>query len=230
MFPRPQCPVRSATADRSLIHAELASRFYQPSVRLSARTHIASSSEPRPMLQEICPVLHHSRPRRTQQRSAGTCRGHQLLLAPRIPGPYWILRDQNPAFLRMFGGSGRTWKYRIGRWRRDRDSNPGYLAVYTLSKRAPSATRPSLRAGVGLVESSIFAGVAGLSGSGHGSCTSIVWRTVARRTGARGTPLRRYRWSVAGSRQFRLHPFWIARRIYGPGTTRGSRKLPSESL
>ena len=29
-------------------------------------------------------------------------------------------------------------------WRRDRDSNPGYLAVYTLSKRAPSATRPSL--------------------------------------------------------------------------------------
>ena len=23
------------------------------------------------------------------------------------------------------------------RWRRDRDSNPGYLAVYTLSKRAP---------------------------------------------------------------------------------------------
>jgi hypothetical protein len=32
-----------------------------------------------------------------------------------------------------------------GLWRRDRDSNPGYLAVYTLSKRAPSATRPSLR-------------------------------------------------------------------------------------
>src|ERR1700761_4374714 len=31
------------------------------------------------------------------------------------------------------------------KWRRDRDSNPGYLAVYTLSKRAPSATRPSLR-------------------------------------------------------------------------------------
>ena len=30
-----------------------------------------------------------------------------------------------------------------GEWRRDRDSNPGYLAVYTLSKRAPSATRPS---------------------------------------------------------------------------------------
>ena len=30
-------------------------------------------------------------------------------------------------------------------WRTDRDSNPGYLAVYTLSKRAPSATRPSVR-------------------------------------------------------------------------------------
>src|SRR5712672_3876935 len=38
-------------------------------------------------------------------------------------------------------------------WRRDRDSNPGYLAVYTLSKRAPSATRPSLRGIAGLSES-----------------------------------------------------------------------------
>src|SRR6185312_3085628 len=39
-------------------------------------------------------------------------------------------------------------KFSVGylrRWRRDRDSNPGYLAVYTLSKRAPSATRPSLQ-------------------------------------------------------------------------------------
>ena len=34
-------------------------------------------------------------------------------------------------------------------WRTDRDSNPGYLAVYTLSKRAPSATRPSVRACAG---------------------------------------------------------------------------------
>ena len=41
----------------------------------------------------------------------------------------------------------------MSRWRRDRDSNPGYLAVYTLSKRAPSATRPSLREVVGLIES-----------------------------------------------------------------------------
>ena len=30
-------------------------------------------------------------------------------------------------------------------WRREWDSNPRYLAVNTLSKRAPSATRPSLR-------------------------------------------------------------------------------------
>ncbi len=27
-------------------------------------------------------------------------------------------------------------------WRRERDSNPRYVAVYTLSRRAPSATRP----------------------------------------------------------------------------------------
>jgi hypothetical protein len=33
-----------------------------------------------------------------------------------------------------------------GLWRREWDSNPRYLAVNTLSKRAPSATRPSLRA------------------------------------------------------------------------------------
>jgi hypothetical protein len=31
------------------------------------------------------------------------------------------------------------------RWRRVRDSNPRYLAVHTLSKRAPSTTRPSLQ-------------------------------------------------------------------------------------
>src|SRR5271154_2289446 len=31
-------------------------------------------------------------------------------------------------------------------WRREWDSNPRYLAVNTLSKRAPSATRPSLQA------------------------------------------------------------------------------------
>ena len=36
-----------------------------------------------------------------------------------------------------------------GLWRTDRDSNPGYLAVYTLSKRAPSATRPSVRLNAG---------------------------------------------------------------------------------
>ena len=31
-------------------------------------------------------------------------------------------------------------------WRRGRDSNPRYVAVYTLSRRAPSTTRPPLRA------------------------------------------------------------------------------------
>ncbi len=31
------------------------------------------------------------------------------------------------------------------RWRREWDSNPRYLAVHALSKRAPSTTRPSLR-------------------------------------------------------------------------------------
>ena len=30
-------------------------------------------------------------------------------------------------------------------WRRERDSNPRNVAVYTLSRRAPSTTRPSLR-------------------------------------------------------------------------------------
>ncbi len=30
-------------------------------------------------------------------------------------------------------------------WRRDRDSNPGYVAVYLISSQAPSTTRPSLR-------------------------------------------------------------------------------------
>ena len=30
-------------------------------------------------------------------------------------------------------------------WRRERDSNPRYVAVYTLSRRAPSATRPPLQ-------------------------------------------------------------------------------------
>ena len=30
-------------------------------------------------------------------------------------------------------------------YRRERDSNPRYVAVYTLSRRAPSATRPPLQ-------------------------------------------------------------------------------------
>ena len=42
------------------------------------------------------------------------------------------------------------------RWRTDRDSNPGYLAVYTLSKRAPSATRPSVHGATQPFESTIL--------------------------------------------------------------------------
>ncbi len=34
--------------------------------------------------------------------------------------------------------------WRILNWRRKRDSNPRYVAVYTLSRRAPSTARPSL--------------------------------------------------------------------------------------
>ena len=34
---------------------------------------------------------------------------------------------------------------RFQKWRRGRDSNPRYVAVYTLSRRAPSTTRPPLR-------------------------------------------------------------------------------------
>ena len=30
-------------------------------------------------------------------------------------------------------------------WRRERDSNPRYVAVYTISSRAPSTTRPPLQ-------------------------------------------------------------------------------------
>ena len=40
----------------------------------------------------------------------------------------------------------RNQKLSGGNWRREWDSNPRYLAVNTLSKRAPSATRPSLHA------------------------------------------------------------------------------------
>gem|GEM_PF-4686141 len=37
-------------------------------------------------------------------------------------------------------------RYRTYLWRRDRDSNPGYaINVHTLSRRAPSAARTSLR-------------------------------------------------------------------------------------
>ena len=35
--------------------------------------------------------------------------------------------------------------FKMGNWRRGRDSNPRYVAIYTLSKRAPSAARPPVR-------------------------------------------------------------------------------------
>ena len=71
---------------------------------------------------------------------------HQRLAAPT---PRWTsvdpvhLMQSNLPENALSCGRSRICQERI--WRRDRDSNPGYLAVYTLSKRAPSATRPSLR-------------------------------------------------------------------------------------
>ncbi len=44
-------------------------------------------------------------------------------------------------------------------WRRGWDSNPRYLAVNTLSKRAPSATRPPLQTRALTLESTTWAGV-----------------------------------------------------------------------
>ncbi len=45
-----------------------------------------------------------------------------------------------------FGNSGKTQQNQIVKWRRERDSNPRYaFNVYSLSRGAPSATRPSLR-------------------------------------------------------------------------------------
>ena len=44
-------------------------------------------------------------------------------------------------------------------WRRGWDSNPRYLAVNTLSKRAPSATRPPLQTRALTLESTTRAGV-----------------------------------------------------------------------
>ncbi len=56
---------------------------------------------------------------------------------------------QDPAesrgFLRLCPSArGKSLQQQTG-WRREWDSNPRYLSVHTLSKRAPSAARPSLR-------------------------------------------------------------------------------------
>src|SRR5262249_51399074 len=45
----------------------------------------------------------------------------------------------------------------VGRTRRERDSNPRYLSVHTISNRAPSATRSSLLGGL----------ARGISGQSH---------------------------------------------------------------
>ncbi len=60
------------------------------------------------------------------------------------------LDGQDPAesrgFLRLCPSvRGKSLQQQTG-WRREWDSNPRYLSVHTLSKRAPSAARPSLRA------------------------------------------------------------------------------------
>ena len=38
---------------------------------------------------------------------------------------------------------------------RERDSNPRYVAIYTLSKRAPSATRPPLYLGLQITKKNV---------------------------------------------------------------------------
>src|SRR5437899_12528191 len=83
-------------------------------------------------------------------------------------------------------------------WRRDRDSNPGYLAVYTLSKRAPSATRPSLR---GIAASSNLTQLApaqsslearpkppALTTTPYGACAVMFCFTIADDFNSTGTP------------------------------------------
>ncbi len=53
------------------------------------------------------------------------------------------LSDQS---LRQIPKRPRHWRSLFGIWRRERDSNPRYaINVYTLSRRAPSATRTPLR-------------------------------------------------------------------------------------
>ncbi len=49
------------------------------------------------------------------------------------------------------------WQYCLkDNWRRGRDSNPRYLAVHTLSRRAPSATRTPLQQGAVLYTTCIL--------------------------------------------------------------------------
>jgi hypothetical protein len=117
-----------------------------------------------------------------------------------------------------------------GEWRRDRDSNPGYLAVYTLSKRAPSATRPSLRSIAGLFEGNTVGATPEVrppEPQAHGACAIIFCFTIADDFSSIGTPCIRYRRSVDGSPQLICHPWSMAIRMYCPGRTFARSKLPS---
>lgn len=56
----------------------------------------------------------------------------------------WQICRTRRGFSPSFSTHKKTACRRFVYWRRERDSNPRYVAVYTLSRRAPSATRTSL--------------------------------------------------------------------------------------
>ena len=93
-------------------------------------------------------------------------------------------------------------------WRRDRDSNPGYLAVYTLSKRAPSATRPSLRGIAGLFESNTVGLLKADSAApeAQGACAVMFCFMIADDFTSTGTPCIKYRRKVEASPQLICQP------------------------
>ena len=135
---------------------------------------------------------------------------------------YWRTKAENHAYADFSQLLRWSSMFSEGGWRRDRDSNPGYLAVYTLSKRAPSATRPSLR-GIGdSFESNTFRHLprrAADIAKPHGACAAIFCFTIADAFRSTGAPCIRYRRSVEGSPQLICHPRSIATRMYCPGRT-----------
>ena len=92
------------------------------------------------------PVSNHDiRPQRKPAASAQRSRPHGRLRlgCARALGQY---PAESRGFLRPCPSArGKSLQQQTG-WRREWDSNPRYLSVHTLSKRAPSAARPSLRA------------------------------------------------------------------------------------